>query len=84
MSNCPYQNFYCDDDSLCADCYWDRGRRTTKSIRFIQFFIIGLVIIFSVLLLFKWSNYQEQQIMSIDYCWDELGNHYVAPNYNCR
>lgn len=84
MNNCPYQNWDCSSDIPCSDCYWNRNNSGLRKTRFMQWFIFGLVFVFSVMLLFKWWNYQEQQIMSVDYCWDELGEHYVAPNINCR
>lgn len=83
MNRCPWQNWDCGEHMPCSDCYWPQNR-VSKKVRFIQFFILGLAVVFSVMLLFKWFGYQDAKIMSIDYCWDELGQHYLAPDYRCQ
>ena len=50
----------------------------------IQAVYLIAILAFVVVLLGKWWGYQEQQIMSVDYCWDENGQHYVAPDYRCQ
>lgn len=32
----------------------------------------------------SWSAGQDAKLMSIQYCWDSAGNHFVAPNSACR
>lgn len=83
MNNCPRQNWDCSESMPCSDCYWDNNPSYRKT-RFIQWFIFGLMILFSFMALVQHWNTQEKEIMSIDYCWDEAGNHYVAPDYHCR
>ena len=82
MNKCPWQNWDCDEHMPCSDCYWPQNR-TSKRVRFIQWFILGLAIVFSVMLLFKYFAWSDARYMETEYCWDEDGNHYVAPNYNC-
>lgn len=31
-----------------------------------------------------WTEKRDAQLMSINYCWDSNGEHYIAPNEACR
>lgn len=65
-----------------------KGRERNDKIKFIQKFILGLMLAFSIIFgmvqLFKFWDRQDSKIMSVDYCWDDNGQHYVAPNPACR
>ena len=82
MNKCKYQNWDCSEDMPCSDCYWRECTYNSKS-QFIKIVLFGLFLVVTFVSLLMWWDYQEKQIMSIDYCWDEAGRHYVAPNYKC-
>lgn len=51
---------------------------------FLKWFLVIILILFTGMELVNFWEYQDKKLMSIEYCWDEVGNHYVAPNYNCK
>lgn len=59
------------------------GMRRNRIVRFIQWFFFLLAIVFSIALLFTWFEWKDAQVMSIQYCWDSNGDHYVAPDERC-
>ena len=65
-----------------------KGAIRNRKIRISKRIIIGVLITVAVIIgfsmLFKYWDKQDAKIMSIQYCWDSSGEHYVAPNNNCR
>jgi len=43
--------------------------------------VIGVASVMSLMLAFSVKH--DAKVMAVEYCWDNQGNHYVAPNANC-
>lgn len=65
-----------------------KGMDRNKKIKFIRVFILGLLIGYTIMSgiiqLFKLWDKQDAKIMSIEYCWDSNGEHYLSPDQRCR
>lgn len=61
-----------------------RGARKNRIKRRIIFVLQLIAVIVAVFMVVKWSAKRDETFMKIAYCWDEAGEHYVAPNPNCR
>ena len=59
------------------------GAKRNKRIKIVKNVLLCLVVVFIVGIWFKWNIEQTDKIMSIQYCWDSEGDHYVAPDERC-
>lgn len=63
--------------------YMQAGAKRNKRIKIVKNVLLCLVVVFIVGIWFKWNIEQTDKIMSIQYCWDSEGDHYVAPDERC-
>lgn len=63
--------------------YMQAGARRNKRIKILKNIVLILAIVLIIGAWFKWNMEQTDKIMSIEYCWDSNGEHYVAPDERC-
>lgn len=60
------------------------GAKRNKRIKIAKW-VVGIAVVVGVVAgILYWSSKRDAQLMSINYCWDEQGEHYLAPNPACR
>ena len=60
-----------------------KGRKLNDLKKLVTKILVGVVIIIGIVAFLRWSDKRDDKLMSIDYCWDVNGNHYISPNSNC-
>ena len=61
-----------------------KGRERNDKIKFIKRIVLMTLIMVGLYFFGVWTLHKDAELMKINYCWDENGEHYVAPNPACR